>query len=47
MDIKALLDAAWELYVDEIFTDNSEYMDLFDEDFTTHIVAARVMGRKM
>jgi len=47
MDIKALLDAAWELYVDEIFTENSEYIDLFDDDFTTHIVAARVMGRKM
>ena len=47
MDIKALLDAAWELYVDDIFTENSEYMDLFDEDFETHIVAARVMGRKM
>ncbi len=47
MDIKALLDAAWELYVDEIFVENSEYSDLFDDDFATHIVAARVMGRKM
>ncbi len=46
-DIKALLDAAWELYVDEVFNENSEYSDLFNDDFETHIVAARVMGRKM
>jgi predicted nucleotidyltransferase len=47
-DIKALLDIAWELYEDELYTENSRYADLFDaEDFDQHRTAARVMGRKM
>lgn len=47
-DIKALLDAAWELYETEFFQENSPYADLFDTDnFKMHLAAARVMGRKM
>ncbi len=47
-DVKILLDAAWEIYEDDICQKNSPHLDLFDEDaFQTHIAAARVMGRKM
>lgn len=47
-DIKALLDAAWELYEAEIFQKDSPFTDLFDDDdFDTYLTAARVMGRKM
>jgi predicted nucleotidyltransferase len=47
-DIKALLDSAWELYKDEVYTENSSYSDLLAlEPFDIHITAARIMGRKM
>jgi predicted nucleotidyltransferase len=47
-DIKALLDAAWEIYQEEFYQENSPYADLFDVDpFDTQLAAARVMCRKM
>jgi len=47
-DIKSLLDAAWNLYEEELFQENSSYADLFeDENFDMYLIAARVMGRKM
>lgn len=47
-DIKSLLEAAWQLYEAELYVEDSNYADLFDEDdFHMHLIAARVMGRKM
>lgn len=47
-DIKALLESAWELYVNEVFVENSPYADLLEiEGFEMHIAAAQIMGRKM
>ncbi len=47
-DIKDLLQAAWELYEEELFMEGSPYADTFDaEDFRQETAAARVMGRKM
>lgn len=48
LDIKVLIDGAWNIYEDELYTENSPYADLFDvENFDTQITAARVLGRKM
>ena len=47
-DIKDLLQAAWDLYEEELFQEGSPYADIFDtEDFRQETAAARVMGRKM
>jgi hypothetical protein len=47
-DIHALLEGAWELYQDEVFTSDSQYADLLEIDpFDIHLAAARIMGRKM
>tara|TARA_R100000935_G_scaffold10424_2_gene20821 strand:+ start:2437 stop:3285 length:849 start_codon:yes stop_codon:yes gene_type:complete len=47
-DIKDLLQAAWNLYEEELFKENSPYADIFEaEDFRKETAAARVMGRKM
>ncbi len=47
-DIKSLLDAAWELYQDELFTENSAHFDLLEiKPFDTDIAAARIVGRKI
>lgn len=47
-DIRSLLDAAWELYQEDVYQENSEYLDLFEEEnFDVHNAAARIMGRKM
>jgi predicted nucleotidyltransferase len=47
-DIKDLLDAAWNLYEEELFQEDSLYADLFEEkEFQTQTAASRVMGRKM
>ena len=47
-DIKALLDAAWQLYENEFYCENSEYSYLTSNNpFEMETVAAHIMGRKM
>lgn len=47
-DIRSILDAAWELYHEELYTENSIHFDLLEiEPFEIHITAARILGRKM
>ncbi len=47
-DIRSLLDAAWALYQDELYKEDSEHFDLLDADnFDVHKTAAKIMGRKM
>jgi predicted nucleotidyltransferase len=47
-DIRSLLDAAWELYQEDLFSENSPHLDLLDEkDFDVGYVTARMIGRKI
>jgi predicted nucleotidyltransferase len=47
-DIRSILEAAWELYQGELYTENSPYFDLLgEENFDFHNIASRIMGRKI
>jgi predicted nucleotidyltransferase len=47
-DIRSILDAAWELYQDDLYKEDSPHFDLLDEeDFEIQNIASRIMGRKM
>jgi predicted nucleotidyltransferase len=47
-DIATLLEAAWGLYEDELFLQDTEHGDVFeDTNFDTEVAGAIVMGRKM
>ncbi|MCB0480625.1 MAG: hypothetical protein KDC83_04295 [Flavobacteriales bacterium] len=48
LDIKELLESAWELYEPELYQENAKHADVFGTDnFKMPLVAARIMGRKM
>jgi predicted nucleotidyltransferase len=48
LDIHALIEGAWEIYQDEVYTSDSPHADLLEVDpFDIHHTAARIMGRKM